>query len=166
MNNPIEFFKSLFKNKKTTLAGNEVIALQYLHPEKGAINTGDYCTTQDIANLATTSLPELPKIYKAILTQTGTNDPVATVLNENDSNYLGNLTWQRYSTGEFGASKNGVSSTNTSFIASSNFGASSSDLITIQVSCSNNVIYFATYVSGIFKDGINQMFVTIEYYGA
>lgn len=88
------------------------------------------------------------------------------ILNENDSNYLGNLTWQRYSTGEFGASKNEVSSKNTSFIASSNFGASSSDLITIQVSCYNDVIYFATYVSGILKDGINQMFVTIEYYGA
>ena len=52
MNNPIEFFKSLFKNKKKTLTGKEVLALQYLHPEKGAINTGDYCTTQDIANLS------------------------------------------------------------------------------------------------------------------
>ncbi len=56
MNNPIDFFKSLFKNKKTTLTGREAIALQYLHPEKGAINTGDYCTTQDIANLKDTSL--------------------------------------------------------------------------------------------------------------
>lgn len=59
-NTPIDFFKSLFKNKKTTLTGNEVIALQYLHPEKGAINTGDYCTTQDIANLTFSGVANKP----------------------------------------------------------------------------------------------------------
>ena len=40
-----------------------------------------------------------PLIYKAILTQTNTNAPIATVLNSNDSNYLGDLTWERYGVG-------------------------------------------------------------------
>ena len=51
-NTPINFFKSLFKIRKETLDGTEPISLAYLNPNTGAMNTGLYCTTQDIADLA------------------------------------------------------------------------------------------------------------------
>ena len=52
------------------------------------------------------------KIYKAILTQSGTNDPVATVLNGNDSNYL-NIVWTRNGNGSYLGTYNGITNTNT-----------------------------------------------------
>ena len=310
MNNPIDFFKSLFKSKKTTLTGNEVIALQYLHPEKGAINTGDYCTTQDIANLsppytlpltinvdtineatsgygvtiegvrildglipsgaippieyrnisasgetadtaaplsygfnyinnasvaqrgvylptdiqeqnvyiinstatpiyvygenAASSILKLdtrdfvadttylvlnknasvkffrvgtrwvaepfngiknkPLIYKAILTQSGTNAPVATVLNSNDSNYLGDLTWLRDDVGSYYASKNGISSTNT-LLTISGIRTAATETI-YSGNAQTNTILINQFVAGSRIDGILYLAVTIEYYGA
>lgn len=41
------------------------------------------------------------KEYVALLTQTGTSAPVATVLNATASNYLGNITWTRGTGGPY-----------------------------------------------------------------
>ena len=97
MNNPIDFFNFLFKNKKTTLTGREAIALQYLHPEKGAINTGDYCTTQDIANLAQTESQY--KMYVAKITSPGG----AQIFNIDATfeNTIGDIVWTYSDTGTF-----------------------------------------------------------------
>ena len=164
MNNPIDFFRSLFKNKKTTLTGREAIALQYLHPEKGAINTGDYCTTQDIANLAASPAPpEYPKIYKAILAQSGTNDPVAIVLNSNDANYLGDLAWNRADAGLYNALYIGVTNINTFVSWSGYVGGDPTG--TMYCEAYSDGIYLICSADGGFADG-NNIYITIEYYGA
>lgn len=68
--NPIDFFKTLFKIKKTNLSGKEVVNITYLHPN-GAVNNGEYCTTADLIGT---------KKYRALLTQSGTTAPSATIL--------------------------------------------------------------------------------------
>lgn len=160
-NTPIDFFKSLFKNKKTTLTGNEVIALQYLHPEKGAINTGDYCTTQDIANLTFSGVANKPLVYKAILTQNWTNDPVATVLNSNDSNYL-DIIWTRNGDGSYLGTYNGITNTNTIPHVSGAFA----DTFGYDVQVISNAVWITQYNGAVPTDGMLYLYVTIEYYGA
>ena len=46
--------------------------------------------------------------YEAILTQTGTNAPIATVLNTAASNYLGAITWTRSAPGTYYGEKTGA----------------------------------------------------------
>ena len=229
MNNPIDFFKSLFKNRKTTLTGNEVVSLPYLHPEKGAINSGDYCTTQDIANLsppyvlpadisvdsiselnsgqgvdigpavvydnffmmkATKQLqvdiidetttdegvtiegvllkdgkvnPLYPKVYKAILTQNGTNPPTATVLNSTDVNYLGDLTWEYNGVGAYLASKVGITGTNTLVTISGAWMT----LGNVLAYASSGTINIDTYNNTGVNENISPTIsIIIEYYGA
>lgn len=106
-----------------------------------------------------------PLIYKAILTQSGTNAPVATVLNSTDANFLTGITFQRYDIGQYGASKIGVTNTNTLVNVTTNLSASSLDTISLEVSAMMDTIFIGTHVAGAYKDGISQMFVTIEYYG-
>lgn len=111
-------------------------------------------------------IPSTPKVYKAILTQSGTNSPVVTVLNSSDANYLGNLTWNRLDVGQYGASKTGVTVANTLFHVTSNYGATSTDIITLEIAAAFDTLFIGTHSpSGAYKDGITQMFVTIEYYG-
>lgn len=45
--------------------------------------------------------------YVALLNQTGTAAPVATILNTSDSNYLGAITWVRSSAGVYTGTKTG-----------------------------------------------------------
>ena len=47
------------------------------------------------------------KEYVALLTQSGTNAPTATILNEKARNYLGAITWAYISTGVFSGTKTG-----------------------------------------------------------
>jgi hypothetical protein len=46
--------------------------------------------------------------YVALLNQTGTAAPVATVLNSSDANYLGVITWARSSAGIYTATRTGA----------------------------------------------------------
>lgn len=46
--------------------------------------------------------------YVALLTQSGTSDPVATVLNGSDSDYLGDIVWTRGSAGYYNGTLLGV----------------------------------------------------------
>lgn len=158
MNNPIEFFKSLFKNKKTTLTGREVIALQYLHPEKGAINTGDYCTTQDIANLSLP--PAYPKIYKALLTQSANGDPVATVFNSLDTNYLGDISWLRTNAGLYTGTLSGITQAKTLVLITGVDKA-----INIKYNVENNKVNINSYTADENNiDGLSGISIVIEQY--
>lgn len=47
-------------------------------------------------------------VYTAILSQSSTNNPTATVLNASDSNYLGAITWTRDAEGEYSGAKTGA----------------------------------------------------------
>ena len=162
MNNPIDFFKSLFKNKKTTLTGREAIALQYLHPEKGAINTGDYCTTQDIANLVPVSSS---KVYKAIVTQTGTNVPIANVINSNDKNFLSGVQIKRYDVGYYGFEIQGATDQNTICLITYGLNNRALDGF-IHVGVGGGGVALSNYVAGVPSDTITQLSIYIEYYGS
>lgn len=102
-----------------------------------------------------------PKVYKAILTQSGTNAPVATVLNGNDANYLGDLTWQRDVSGTCSTSKTGISNTNT--ICNTNLRSGNYNNV-IVVSPTTNSIVIRNFISNAFSDGFS-ISITIEYYG-
>lgn len=160
MNNPIDFFKSLFKNRKTTLTGNEVVSLPYLHPEKGAINSGDYCTTQDIANLVTITPAKYPKIYKALLTQSGSGNPIATVFNSSDSNYIGNISWRRTDTGLYTGALSGITQPKTFVLIT---GVDKS--INIKYSISDNKVNLNSYTADENNiDGLSGISIYIEQY--
>ncbi len=167
MDTPINFFKSLFKIRKETLDGTEPISLAYLNPNTGAMNTGLYCTTQAIANLAQTySPPSTPKIYKAIITQTGTNNPVATVLNSGDNNFLTGVTLSRHTTGDYYINKIGITDSNT-FVHFNSFQNSGNPSISDTFCMADKIVIgLRDCITGSAFDGIYLGYLTIEYYGS
>jgi hypothetical protein len=70
---------------------------------KAYFQTGDVPTQAQFEEFIDNSVPTC-KRYKALLTQTGTNAPVATVL----ENTLGNLVWARSSSGIYTATLTGA----------------------------------------------------------
>ena len=83
------------------------------------------------------------KVYTALLTQTGTNAPVAMVLENN----IGNIIWTRSAPGEYvGTLSNAFVPNKTFAFAASNDGALSSFQIDY-VSAAPDVIYLSTFDS-------------------
>lgn len=56
------------------------------------------------------------KSYIAMLTQSDTANPVAVVLNANDSNFLGNIVWTRGGAGGYAGTLSGVFTLNKTFM--------------------------------------------------
>lgn len=79
-------------------------------------STVDYIDQEIQANISTPNY----KIYRAILTQTGTNAPVATVL----ENTVGNIVWTRNSPGNYSATLVGTFLANKTYYHT--FGTSNS----------------------------------------
>jgi hypothetical protein len=65
-------------------------------PEK---ETGDTVSAQEINDIV--AVGKTYKTYIAILTQAGTDAPVATILNSGDYNYLGEILWTRDGAGYY-----------------------------------------------------------------
>ena len=107
-----------------------------------------------------------PLVYKAILTQSGTNAPVATVLNSGDANYLGDLTWLRISAGLYYCDLTGASISNT--LVNFNFigGSPTQNMYCISGQSGNQKINISSYNNGIAYDGFQYLSITIEYYGS
>lgn len=101
-----------------------------------------------------------PLIYKAILTQTGSNDPVATVLNGNDANYL-NIVWTRNGDGSYLGTYNGITNINTIPHVSGAFA----DTFGYDVKAISDAVWITQYDGAVATDGILYLYVTIEYYG-
>jgi len=93
--------------------------------------------------------PSLPyKVYTALLTQTGTNPPVATVLEDT----IGNVYWEYLGIGMYDAISNGNFTINKTFIL-----VSVESGLTWQVSPSpygdGDKIYFEAGASDVYTDG-------------
>lgn len=83
--------------------------------------TGGNLTVNDI------TFGPIYKVYTALLTQSGTASPVATVL----ENTLGSITWSRISTGIYSAQSSNLFTTNTAIIIGSNINTSNVDSATL-----------------------------------
>ncbi len=55
--------------------------------------TGDTVTAEEMNDIVAAS--RTYKTYIALISQSGTDAPIADVLNSNDSNFLGNIVWTR-----------------------------------------------------------------------
>jgi len=99
------------------------------------------------------------RVYTAILNQTGTAAPVATVLN----NTLGKtISWQRVTTGQYlGTLSSGVIDPNVSatFIGSANTTGK-----IIRAQGNGGLIITATNLSGTSEDGISNVAVELRIY--
>lgn len=84
-----------------TLDGTELVELQ-----QGDLSVK--CTTQDIADLGGGGGGASYAVYTALLHQTGTDAPVATVLNSADANYLGDIVWTRLGEGVYNGTLSGA----------------------------------------------------------
>lgn len=61
------------------------------------------------------------KVYSALLSQSGTNAPVATIL----ENTIGNIVWTRAGIGQYTGTLNGIFSINTTFVSNNQASSSS-----------------------------------------
>ena len=111
--------------------------------------------------------PRPYKVYSAILVQSGTNPPVATVL----ENTLGNVTYSKVITGFFTATTSFVMPSNRTFISISNSVANTGNLsinLVNKNTNNNNQIYIETYnSSGVRTDSTilqNIMYFEIRIY--
>ena len=81
--------------------------------EKKTGYKGEFNLTKFVENLiATSPSGQSYKVYTALLTQTGTNDPVATVL----ENTIGNIVWTRIEAGFYIATLNGAFTAGKTFL--------------------------------------------------
>lgn len=161
--NNIDFVIDSGKEEIIIISDKESIAFSYksvVLPVSASLS--DLKTA--LTNMLLSWIPSTPKVYKAILTQSGTNAPDAKVLNSSDANYLGDLTWYRDNVGRYYASKIGISSKNTLV---SICGIRTADTETVYSgNAQTNTVIINQFVAGSYIDGILYMAVTIEYYGS
>jgi hypothetical protein len=96
---------------------------------------------------------QVAKVYRALLTQSGTNAPVATVL----ENTLGDIVWTRYSTGVYFGTLEGMfnQSKTISFISlttSGNYGTA--DKLTSFISPAGDLVAVETLLDNNVSDGV------------
>ena len=105
--------------------------------------------------------PRPYKIYTALLTQSGTNDPVATVL---ENTLSGNIVWSYESTGIYLGVLNGAFPLNKTGVLMGNSGVDSLSLIKGYRSTIND-IYIEASVSGVGTNGLlNYTLIEIRVY--
>jgi hypothetical protein len=97
-----------------------------------------------VSNGTTTS-----KIYKAIINQTSTNDPVETYLIQNS---IGTLTWSRVSTGYYKVASTGLFTVDQTFFYQPSPKDSNIEIVIRQQNDSEIRIY--TYTGGVLTDGL------------
>lgn len=91
------------------------------------------------------------KVYTALLTQTGTNAPVATVL----ENTIGNIIWTRQELGVYVGTLNGAFIQNKTYLQSKTKVYSSDDSTEYSLSDSDvDKVYVTTTVTGALEDGV------------
>lgn len=91
------------------------------------------------------------KVYTALLTQSGTDAPVATVL----ENTLGDIVWSREEEGVYVGVLNGAFIQDKTFLYSKNKVYSSDDSTEYSLSDSDlNKVYVTTTVTGALEDGV------------
>ena len=76
------------------------------------VNSAGQWTQFTTGSVASSSV----SVYKALFTQTGTSNPVVSVLNSSDSNYLGDITWTRSSEGLYIGTKTGAFTENKTIV--------------------------------------------------
>lgn len=104
-----------------------------------------------------------PLVYKAILTQSGTNVPVETILNKGDNNFFKDLTWSRVNVGMYRIVSSGITNTNTLVLT----GVSTPIGLEIGFQITNGEILIAQYKNGVLSDTFdNPIHISIEYYGS
>jgi hypothetical protein len=109
-----------------------------------------------VSNGTTTS-----KIYKAIINQTSTNDPVETYLIQNS---IGTLTWSRVSTGYYKVASVGLFTVDQTFFYQPSPKDSGIEIVIRQQNDSEIRIY--TYTGGVLTDGLlTKANIQIEVYG-
>ena len=102
-----------------------------------------------------------PLVYKAILTQSGPNAPVATVLNSGDNNFFKDLTWSRINIGMYRIVRSGITNTNTLVL----IGVSTPIGLEIGFQITNDEILITQYKNGVLSDNFdNPIHISIEYY--
>ena len=124
-----------------TLDGTELVEL-----EQGG--TSVKCTTQDIADLGGASYLK----YVALLTQTGTDAPVATVL---ENTLGGTVVWTRSGAGVYAGTLSGVFTENKTAIF---LGAAAGNIIQYGFVDSTNYILLLTTEGGVAAD--EKLFLT------
>jgi hypothetical protein len=124
---------------------------------------GDLVTKDQNGNIqyVTLSGTKPPKVYRALLTQSGTDAPVATVLD----NTLGEVDWTREGDGTYRITGVGMFPTNKCFI-SCVYGGESANSMTPYLIESEDYIEFVNWVliTGFAVDGLQNAFVQILVY--
>jgi len=102
------------------------------------------------------------KVYTALLTQTGTDAPVATVL---ENTLGGDVVWTRFQEGDYeGALTNAFVTDKTASIISNNSGTNDSFMFLDSVS-DESVVYLTTFLSGVKADNqLNKTTINIKVY--
>ena len=124
-----------------TLDGTELVELEQ---DGGSVK----CTTQDIADLGGASYLK----YVALLTQTGTDAPVATVL---ENTLGGTVVWTRSGAGVYAGTLSGVFTENKTAIF---LGAAAGNIIQYGFVDSTNYILLLTTEGGVAAD--EKLFLT------
>jgi hypothetical protein len=105
--------------------------------------------------------PRPYKVYAALLTQTGTNAPVATVL----ENTIGNIVWTRGGIGYYIATLSAAFTTNKTVVLFGNPAYTIPPIDIIVNLGSINSIEINTIISGVFADNsFNKTFIEIRVY--
>jgi len=114
---------------------------------KAKYQTGDFPTEQDFIDLIDTLANDSIAVYKryvALLTQAGTNAPVATVL----ENTIGNIVWSRGGAGQYYGTLNGQLPADKTFIMLNN-GVATTQLITTSWNYNDSGDQIAVYVQDV-----------------
>jgi hypothetical protein len=104
--------------------------------------------------------------YVAIISQSGSSEPVVTVLNENASNYLGPILWTRNASGEyFGISAGAFPVAKTWLMAGQGAPTSAIAIVNITRASDNQVtLFYTNTATGAATDNFVDLAVEIRVY--
>ena len=125
---------------KTSLSANDVFPI---------VDT-DNSATKKVTAKSVKDYIRPYKVYTALLTQTGENAPVATVL----ENTIGDIVWARISEGSYeGILANAFTNNKTFILVGANLSDGTSE-ITFETSAFLSKIFLATYAARLTSDGL------------
>lgn len=103
------------------------------------------------------------RVHTASIFQTGTNDPVATIFNSNDSNFLGSIVWARNNQGDYTGTLEGAFPAGKTYITANTDGAHGEYYMEIGRIDQDSLQLYNINASGVLSDGVNG-YVEIRVY--
>lgn len=129
-----------------------------LNTDGSSVLIQNVSATQWLATESSSGIQPSYKVYTALLTQTGTNPPVATILENN----LGNITFGYTSPGNYTINSSSLFEVNKTFILNQSYSGYDNRISVVSTYINNSQIFLSSLNLGIANNGLIYTPTSIE----